>query len=129
MIRLESSVRVIEFPGPVYPVAPRPYFDNPWFDAVPVPVRLLAEAHLGVGVQWQDGTVMTADRLLQGWRQYGAALDGYILPGVERLSAGVRFSNKEADYLSLICDDRRLRELLLVYGGRDAQRATAEMYR
>lgn len=84
---------------------------NPWRERVVyVPLEELAEILAdGRPARLSDGSTveLTAEVLLENWRQYGFELDGYLLPGQPLgFAAGVRFGSRGSDYLSLYVPDQ-----------------------
>jgi hypothetical protein len=86
------------------------YWDNPWDDAISVPLRELAEtiAEPDQFCRMEDGArePMDAEHYLREWAQYGNLLDAYVLLGPDYVSVGVRFGQKGHEYLSPYARDQ-----------------------
>ncbi len=96
------------------------HWNNPWEDAVPVPIEELAECHMGLGQSCGDvdgsSFILTKDRVLEHWCQYGEKLDAYILPCRSGWhSIGVRYGNEDPQYLSPAGDKEKVVALLRRY--------------
>ena len=95
------------------------HWDNPWKDAVVVPIDelVLCDKSLGQSYTDLDGStkVMTKERLLEYYQQYGTKVDAYVLPNKPWYSMGIRYGNKGPQYLSPMGDDKKLRELYRRY--------------
>ena len=80
------------------------HWKNPWEQAVPVPLDLLASCVAGGNIRDETGKTVPydADYILKYWASYGDKLDGYLLQGMPggHISAGVRFGPEGPDYLS-----------------------------
>ncbi|MBU6355771.1 MAG: hypothetical protein KJS79_03430 [Rhodospirillales bacterium] len=48
----------------------------------------------------------------ESWARYGEHLEAYLLPGATEISAGIRYGDGPAEYLSLLADQQGLRALL-----------------
>ena len=61
------------------------HWENPWEEAIPVPIEELVDCVHGIGEQWTDSDgssfIMTREKMLEHWGQCGRdKLDAYILP-------------------------------------------------
>ena len=98
----------------------KPYWTNPWDDAVPVQIEELATcvANLGKLCSCYDGGpdfVITVETVLAHWREYGDQLDAYILPHPRGYHIGIRYGNDGPEYLSVGGDTQRVSALLAKY--------------
>lgn len=98
----------------------KPHWPNPWTEAVPVPIELLAECTAGLGETWSDTDgsrfTMTTERVLTHWRRAGEHLDAYILPENSGWhSIGVRYGAEGSAYLSPQADKNKTEALLRLY--------------
>lgn len=99
---------------------PKPHWENPWEDAVPVPIEELVECAVGLGASWRDtdgsSFIMTKERMLEHWRNAGEKLDAYILPQPSGFhSMGIRYGAEGSQYLSPLGDKEKLAALLKRY--------------
>lgn len=98
----------------------KPHWPNPWPDVVYVPIEELALCSEGLGKDCTDidGSrfVLTADRVLEHWRQAGDKLDAYILPQPSGWhDIGIRYGSKGHQYLSPAGNRERVTALLRKY--------------
>lgn len=92
---------------------PTVHFENPWQEAIPVPLEELAACVAGGTISTPDGVkVYDVAYVLQSWRRYGETLDGYLLIAGSQdpstICVGVRFGEDGPQYLSPYCEDRQL---------------------
>jgi len=96
------------------------YWKNPWSDAIPVPIKELVKCVHGLNQSCGDGQggsfLLTQERILEHWQQYGDKLDAYILPSVIGwYSIGVRYSDDGPQYLSPLANQEATKDLLKIY--------------
>lgn len=99
------------------------HWDNPWEDAIPVPIEELVETAHGIGESWGDHTVnppksfiMTKEIMLQHWLGKTGRVDAYILPCVSGWHCiGVRYGNEGSQYLSPAGDKDKVTAMLRRY--------------
>ncbi len=95
------------------------HWENPWKDAVPVPIEELAECYTALNELCRTITgssfILTKEHLLHQWTIGGPA-DAYILPQPSgNHSIGIRFSNRPNDYLCPEGDKVKVQALLDKY--------------
>jgi len=98
----------------------KPHWPNPWDDVVYVPIEELAAVCQGIGQGCTDidGSrfILTADRVLEHWRQAGDKLDAYILPQPNGWhEIGIRYGERGNQYLSPMADRELVTALLRRY--------------
>jgi hypothetical protein len=98
---------------------PAVHWDNPWKNAVPVPLEELAGCVAGGTIRTPEGVKdYTVGYVIEAWRKFGDRLDGYILIGGETgaISVGVRYGDAGHQYLSPYCqNDAMARDLVRKY--------------
>lgn len=92
---------------------------NPWDDAIPVPLEELSECVYGIGQSCgsKDGSfIMTAEHMLNHWKERSKKLDAYILPQSDgRHCIGVRYGNRGDQYFSPMADLEKVKALYEKY--------------
>ena len=96
------------------------HYNNPWEDAIPVPIEELVECALGIGDRWSDQNghsfIMTKEIMLKHWKDAGELLDAYILPCNSGFHCiGIRYGNEGYEYLSPGANQLKTAELLEKY--------------
>lgn len=94
----------------------KPYWTNPWEDAIPVPIEELAACHAGLNQPCgsSSGTfILTQEKVLEHWQSAGDKLDAYILPCTSGYHCiGIRYGAEGHEYLSPAGDKDKVQELL-----------------
>lgn len=98
------------------------HWQNPWTEAVTVPIEELVECVYGIGERYFDSSgvyfIMTKEQMLSDWRVFaGDKLDAYILPGKNGMShsIGIRYGNNGPEYLSPFGVQEKIQALLEKY--------------
>jgi hypothetical protein len=98
------------------------HWNNPWNDAIPVPIEELAECYEGLGKSCLDSRdnstfIWTVEKVLAHWRQKPTEkLDAYVLLCPSGMHCmGIRYGNKDSQYLSPAGDPKKLEALAKKY--------------